>query len=127
MEFLDTKTLTLVVAAVRKSFTYSLEYNVIKCQSKTDEVGPKGGKRLKCNICQESFGERDIKVDHIEPIVPLHKSQREMTLQEFYERCFCKLDNLQVLCKECHDKKSKQESKQRSDFRKAKKKFVKGK
>jgi 5-methylcytosine-specific restriction endonuclease McrA len=43
-------------------------------------------------------------VDHINPIVDPTKGFT--TWDDYVERLFCEQDNLQLLCGECHDKKS---------------------
>ena len=46
-------------------------------------------------------------VDHINPVVD--PSVGFTTWDEYIERMFCEADNLQLLCKSCHDSKTKQE------------------
>ena len=41
-----------------------------------------------------------------------------------YNRVFCNDSNLQVICKDCHDKKSKKENKERIKWRRRKKYLV---
>tara|TARA_B110000014_G_C20075446_1_gene561320 strand:- start:790 stop:1194 length:405 start_codon:yes stop_codon:yes gene_type:complete len=57
-------------------------------------------------------------VDHIEPIVPVTGWE---SWDSCIERMFCEADNLQLLCKVCHDKKSKEETALRAKHRKEKK------
>lgn len=121
MLFLDPKTLKRVIDAVRKEFSLSIEYAIIKHKGLAREVGPRGGRRFICNKCSNIFDENSIKIDHIIPIVPLDSSAAEMGLEMFYNRCRCSADNLQVLCKTCHDLKSKQENEERKKFRKLRK------
>jgi hypothetical protein len=46
----------------------------------------------------------NIFVDHINPIVdPI---EGFITWDEYIDRMFCEKDNLQLLCGECHDKKT---------------------
>jgi 5-methylcytosine-specific restriction endonuclease McrA len=56
-----------------------------------------------CNICKGYFANTHIKVDHIIPVGNLRSAA---DLPHFVESLFCETDNLQCLCKECHDKKS---------------------
>ncbi len=49
---------------------------------------------------------RNISVDHIKPVVP---AKGFTTWDSVVSRMFCELSNLQVLCKDCHDKKTKNE------------------
>lgn len=60
-------------------------------------------KHYRCASCEELFPQSNVQVDHIEPIGAVD------SWDEFIERLFCESDNLQVLCKPCHKKKSKQE------------------
>jgi len=67
----------------------------------------------KCNGCKKNVratkdGKNNIFVDHIEPVVP---KEGWSDWDSYIERLFCEEDNLQVLCKTCHDRKSKKERK----------------
>jgi 5-methylcytosine-specific restriction endonuclease McrA len=59
-----------------------------------------------CNSCSKWFPEKQINVDHIIGAGSLNCAA---DLPGFVERLFCEQDNLQVLCTECHDKKTKLE------------------
>ena len=61
---------------------------------------------------------KNVFVDHIEPIVPV---TGWISWDSCIERMFCELDNLQLLCKACHDEKSKEEAALRAKHRKEKK------
>lgn len=50
---------------------------------------------------------QNIFVDHIKPIID--PVVGFTTWDECIERMFCEADNLQVLCKTCHDEKSNEE------------------
>ncbi len=56
-----------------------------------------------CNICKRWFKSTEIVVDHIIPVGSLNNAQ---DLPNFVEGLFCEIDNLQCLCKNCHDRKS---------------------
>lgn len=58
----------------------------------------------KCASCQKYYNGDEIQVDHIIPVGTLKSSD---DLKGFVERLFCEVDQLQVLCSSCHDKKSK--------------------
>ena len=55
--------------------------------------------RYRCAMCDGLFMQKFVNVDHISPVVPLHKTERDMTYDEIARGIFCKKDNLQVLCK----------------------------
>lgn len=50
---------------------------------------------------------QNVFVDHIEPVVD--PAIGFTSWDDYIERMFCEQDNLQVLCKSCHDKKSAEE------------------
>lgn len=56
-----------------------------------------------CNKCKHWFKGTEIVVDHIKPVGSLNNAQ---DLYSYVEGLFCEIDNLQCLCKVCHDKKS---------------------
>jgi len=64
-----------------------------------------------CNCCKEWFPATSINVDHI---IPAGNLQRASDLPGFVERLFCEVENLQVLCKDCHDEKTVDDIKQLS-------------
>lgn len=77
------------------------------------KINPKTGREAqfyKCACCTEEFTLKEIEVDHIEPVIP---ETGFNTWDEFIERLFCPAENLQVLCKTCHKKKSKEENNKR--------------
>lgn len=72
--------------------------------------------KYKCKSCNKTVGAskvidgkrvNNVFVDHINPIVDPNTGFT--TWDDFIERLFCEKDNLQLLCKSCHDKKSYKE------------------
>ena len=59
-----------------------------------------------CATCLEWFPDKKINVDHIVPAGTLRCAN---DLPGFVERLFCEVNNLQVLCTTCHDKKTQNE------------------
>jgi hypothetical protein len=76
--------------------------------------------RYKCAICGGMFMQKYVQVDHIDPVVPLYKTEADMTYDEMAERIFCPKNNLQVVCStplsknggkpSCHKIKSDEEN-----------------
>lgn len=81
-----------------------------ECKKKVKRVYKGTNKRqkfeYKCNICKEYFPEKEIQVDHIKPVGSL-KSGKDLEL--FIENLFCEINNLQVICTICHNKKTQSE------------------
>ena len=73
-------------------------------------------KHYKCASCDNAFPAKDVQVDHINPIIDPSKGFISWDLK--IEALFCEKENLQVLCKECHEVKSNAE-KQLAKERKA--------
>ena len=53
----------------------------------------------------------NIQVDHIDPVVDPAKGFENW--HTYIERMFCEADGLQVLCRECHQKKTDDEKKRK--------------
>lgn len=56
-------------------------------------------------------GNADVIVDHIDPVIPV--DQTSVSWDMVIERLFCERENLQVLCKDCHKRKTRDENKKR--------------
>lgn len=65
---------------------------------KDGSPGKRNQVRYKCSVCGELFMQKFVQVDHIEPVVPLHKTESDMTIDEIARGIFCKKSNLQVVC-----------------------------
>lgn len=82
----------------------------------SNEVGPRGGKLYTCACCNENYSKSKIEVDHYpEPVTPFHLFYYEVSEVEYFQRLFCSVDNLQILCKECHVDKTLRERKLRRE------------
>lgn len=90
-------------ANVRRGF-----YKCELCNKEVPATIKKNGKRVK-----------NIHIDHIKPIV--NPAKGFTTWDDLIEKMFCESDNLQALCTECHDEKTKQEREIAKDRRKREK------
>lgn len=61
-----------------------------------------------CNHCKEWYNDKQVQVDHIKPAGQLNDFK---DLPGFTKRLFCEINNLQVLCTECHNIKTKNDGK----------------
>lgn len=111
----------LVKAALRRVFSRSelrknaLEKNVLEL---FDPNRPRVTKWVFCDICGLIFPKYLAQVDHIVPLIELDKTLESYTWDQIIERLWCEVNNLSVLDKACHKAKSKEENKQRREFRK---------
>ena len=97
----------LIKGGIRRVFRQSIEMRVV-LQSARVELPPKtlkdgsAGKknqvRYKCAVCNGLFSQKDVAVDHIEPVIPLHRSEEDLTIDEMAYRIWCDINNLQVVC-----------------------------
>ena len=61
-----------------------------------------------CNSCKEWWMQKQISVDHIEPVGTLKDYD---DLPDFVRRLFVDEQGLQILCSDCHNKKTQAERK----------------
>ena len=71
-----------------------------------------------CGGCGVKMKAKDYELDHKDPIHPI--DGRNINLEEFAKRTYCDSENLMVLCKECHKKKTKRENFIRDEFKRMK-------
>ncbi len=65
------------------------------------------GKHYLCAACKQEYPAKEVQVDHINPVVD--PKTGFTTWDEYINRLYCGKENLQVLCLECHKRKSKEE------------------
>jgi len=81
--------------------------NEAKTEKKVNQSTGRIAQHFTCKGCGKDYPAKMVNVDHIEPIVD--PVQGFVDWNTFVERLFCDKDNLQVLCKTCHDLKTKKE------------------
>ena len=97
-------------AALRAAFSrYPVRFQAKKLAEKRVD-----GKRHKyeylCASCKKWYMSKQVHVDHI---VPCGSLKTYKDLPKFVETLFCEADNLQILCTDCHKKKTAEERKAR--------------
>ena len=110
---MDEYTLRLVHAAIRKAFLKSPQYQRCIRDALSDQVGPRGGVRLKCCKCKAIFPPKECEINHREPVTEYHRRQKSYSPEEYYQRVFTPVENLELTCKPCHKKITKEQNKMR--------------
>jgi len=101
---------SFIRSALRRAWTkYPVRYQVMD-KAKTPYQGKDKRTKwmYKCASCEGLFKSTEVQVDHIKPAGTL---KTYADLPSFVKTLFCEADNLQVLCKKCHDTKTKEERK----------------
>lgn len=79
--------------------------------------------KRQCEVCSEWVGSTKIAIDHVDPVVPPDGFPDDMDMWDrintFLRRLWCEKDNLQRICDDCHDKKTKNERDYRSSIKDA--------
>lgn len=103
---------SFIVASLRSGMRrYPPKFEALNKAKRGKKVNPETGRiaeHYECNSCHMESVKKLVQVDHIEPIV---NSSGFTTWDEYIKRLFCSVDNLQVLCKECHKIKTNKERK----------------
>ena len=104
-----------IISTIRSGMRrYPPKYQSLNDAKVGKRVNPKSGRTAeyyKCAGCDGEFVKKDVQVDHVLPVVdPVDGFQG---WDVYITRMFCPVENLQVLCRNCHSKKSKSESKTR--------------
>ena len=115
---------TSAIGGMRRCYSYCDLTKLKRFECVSETTGPRGGKMYDCEECGDAFGTADTRVDHVVPVVPTDTYQQDMSLDLFLDRLVCDYDNLQLLCKTCHQMKTnieKSERKRNGDMRKMEK------
>lgn len=75
-----------------------------------------------CPICKRHTPTYKMQVDHILPVVGLSETLEDMSWDLLVDRLWCDPKNLLAICEEDHKEKTRQERKQRVQYKKEKKK-----
>lgn len=107
----------LIKGAIRRVFSRSdLRRSVLDAATveHKDVSRPRVTKWCKCAKCGQVVPKYTCDVDHIEPVIPIGRHMKDMSLDEAVDRIWCNEVNLQVMCGPCHDNKTKLERKLRT-------------
>lgn len=74
------------------------------CGSILNKKTNRVAKAYECASCHNLFQSKEVEVDHIMPVINPLKGF--ITWDDYIERLFCPLSNLQTLCKKCHKAKT---------------------
>lgn len=99
---------SFIRSALRQKSRWWKPITQCKMKSRRTYKGPNKRQKFEyqCNVCKGWFPDKKINVDHVIPAGTLRCAN---DLPGFVERLFCEIDNLQVLCSNCHDVKTKNE------------------
>lgn len=121
---LDTETASAVIGNLKRAFSRSPTVQEFLRKQRVEKTwykkdGTEAKKKhvfYKCAQCNQYFNSNQIQVDHIEPVIPLNIPLRHVSYDVVIKRLFCDDSNLQILCKEHHKQKSKQENAIRKEW-----------
>ncbi len=109
---------SFVKSALRSaSQRWPVKYKVLSeayVGQKINESSGRLAKHYKCKSCEKDYPAKNVQVDHVKPIID--PVQGFTTWDEVIYNMFCERDNLQVLCKTCHDTKTKSEKEERKKY-----------
>lgn len=120
----------LIKGALRRVFSRSdLRREVLQesiVPGYKDPNRPRVTKWSKCSMCNAMTPTYKIDVDHIIPVIPINKTQDQLTFDELVDNIWCVKSNLQALCENCHNAKSKLENSLRRAHKKSLKEIKNG-
>lgn len=90
--------------------------------SECRRLARKSPNQYECAMCKGLFSSKETQVDHRNPIVDMEKGFT--TFDEYIERLFCEVEELDLLCRTCHSSKSFSETQMRKYFRQKRKSIV---
>lgn len=118
----ESKFQSFIKSTLRKGTTrWPPKYEVLNAAKRGKQVNAATGRiaeHFLCAGCGELFPSKFVVVDHIQPVVPVTGF---VNWDDVITRMFCDVEGLQVLCKECHKIKTKEENAQRKLYKNNKK------
>lgn len=109
--------ISLLRAGSRKWPPRAAVLNNARTEKKINSKSGRLAQHYLCAECKKDFPQKDVNVDHIDPVVS--PVEGFVDWNTYIPRMFCEEDNLQILCSGCHTKKSNKEKKVRSASKQA--------
>lgn len=118
MNWTESKFQSFIKSTLRKGTTrWPPKYEVLNAAKRGKMVNDSTGRLAEhydCASCHGLFPASMVVVDHINPVVPVSGFTN---WDDVILRMFCGVEGLQVLCKECHKIKTKEENAQRNLYK----------
>ncbi len=108
------------IGEIRKQWFRSAHYKACLNRIISEKKGVRGGSRRDCVVCGVDITPSKASVDHIDPVTPIHMTQKELGYEKIKERMWCNIENTQIMCKECHKKKTAEERAERRNYQNGK-------
>jgi hypothetical protein len=103
---------TFITSTLRGGFRkYPPKYETLKAASVGKKVNAKTNRMAEhftCNMCKGEFPAKEVQVDHVDGVICPYTGFVDWNT--YVDRLFCSDDNLQVLCTDCHDEKTRGEN-----------------
>mgnify|MGYP002132199321 CR=1 FL=1 len=113
-EWTEARYISFIKSALRSaSQRWPPRYRVLKDAFIEKRINPATGRLAgfyKCNACLQQFTQSNVEVNHIIPVVPITGFD---SWDNIINRLFCEQEGLEVLCRPCHKKITKQENLER--------------
>ena len=115
---LPTKARKYVTEGIRKAFKYTTRREYLyearvelPRRTKTGKISLVPDVYYRCAGCDTLFKEKEVHVDHIDPVIPLNSKLLDMDVSTYTQNVFNNL--CQTLCVFCHRQKTTSENKKR--------------
>lgn len=114
---ISSKERNLLIGAIRRVFSRSdIRREVlesVKVVMHQDVAHPRVKHWSRCPLCKKIAPRYQFAVDHIKPVIPLNRTQADMSWDDIINAIWCEKDNLQPICTKCHKEKTAHERKLR--------------
>ena len=110
-EWTEARLKAFIISALRAgSRRYPPKFETLNEAKTTKKINERTGRlaqHYRCKACKGEFPATEIQVDHKKPVVD--PKIGFVDWNTYIARLFCKKNNLQILCRTCHTKKTKKE------------------